>query len=237
MDALIFFLIGIGIICIFVFGYRLSKKRERGFMDAAFKLGFSSSRQITKHVYDTMKKFRLFNERRITYRGSVAQGEREDVMWSVFNINVRSSSFRPQRDETPWHETIAHAQIKDHVFPAFLLRRAHLGDIIRNAFGYRDISFNSHPEFSKLYQLEGEDEQAIRELFAPHILTFFEQKNRQYMESVKNFGIIGFGGKMPNVEATGSEFIFSFNYTEIAPQELPGFLDEASEILRVFLNR
>jgi len=26
------------------------------------------------------------------------------------------------------------------------------------------------------------------------------------------FGIIGFGGKMLNIEAKGNEFVFSFNY-------------------------
>lgn len=237
MDALIFFLIAFGIICVFIFAYKAGKRREKKFIESACKLGFTSTPQISKDIYVAMEKFRLFEERSISYKSSVAQGEREGIIWSVFNIHIRHAFSRARRDKTTWHETIAHAQLRDHVFPAFLLRRADAANKFGNAVGKKNISFSGHPEFSRLYQLEGGDEQAIRELFAPHILTFFEQKNREYMQSAKDFGIISFGGKMLNIEAKGSEFVFSFNYMQIAPQELPDFLDDASEILRIFLNR
>ncbi|MBU8913600.1 MAG: hypothetical protein KOO61_06210 [Spirochaetales bacterium] len=36
------------------------------------------------------------------------------------------------------------------------------------------ITFDTHPEFSSRYHLVGEDEEAIRRLFGPEVLTFLE---------------------------------------------------------------
>ena len=41
-----------------------------------------------------------------------------------------------------------------------------------------DINFSSHLEFSRKYQLGGEDETAVRQLFHPEVLEFFESQGR-----------------------------------------------------------
>ncbi len=47
---------------------------------------------------------------------------------------------------------------------------------IRNIIGYKDIDFDTHPNFSKNYLLNGEDENAIRNVFNEGVLYFFENK-------------------------------------------------------------
>ncbi len=50
-------------------------------------------------------------------------------------------------------------------------------------FGRMDIDFDSHPKFSRLYLLRGDDEAAIRALFGARELAFFEKHWDVYMET------------------------------------------------------
>jgi hypothetical protein len=49
-------------------------------------------------------------------------------------------------------------------------------DRIGGALGFQDIDFESHPNYSKMFVLQGEDEAAIRQFFQPKLLEFFETK-------------------------------------------------------------
>jgi len=53
-------------------------------------------------------------------------------------------------------------------------------------FGTRVIDFESHPEFSRQYQLRGGDETAIRQLFNPDVLEFFETHPGLSVEAIDN---------------------------------------------------
>jgi len=54
---------------------------------------------------------------------------------------------------------------------------------IGSLFGYQDIDFDSHPNFSKHYLLRGSDEEAIRELFDDDLLSFFETQEKVCVEA------------------------------------------------------
>jgi len=49
--------------------------------------------------------------------------------------------------------------------------------------GFQDIDFESHPEFSKLFVLQGPSEDAIRDYFKPTLLEFFETKKGISLEA------------------------------------------------------
>lgn len=58
--------------------------------------------------------------------------------------------------------------------PKFYMTEETVADKLANVVLGDDINFESHPKFSKNYILKGEDTQAIRSLFTPELLTFFE---------------------------------------------------------------
>jgi hypothetical protein len=55
--------------------------------------------------------------------------------------------------------------------PEFELCPEHIFHKIGQAFGYQDIDFEGHEEFSKHYLLRGKDETAVRAVFGPEILS------------------------------------------------------------------
>lgn len=93
--------------------------------------------------------------------------------------------------------------------PHFELRPENLLHRIGSLFGYQDIDFPGSPGFSKSYLLRGADEPAIRALFGLNLLRYFEDH-------------AGW-----SVEGRGSWLVCWRQGRLAAPEELPGFLDEA----------
>jgi hypothetical protein len=96
--------------------------------------------------------------------------------------------------------------------PAFELSREHIFHKIGQAFGFQDIDFPEHPSFSKRYLLRAQNEAAVRRLFDPGLLDFFD--------------------KVPeiNVEAGGKYLIVYRAGKRVKPAEALAFLDEAAGV-------
>ncbi len=62
--------------------------------------------------------------------------------------------------------------------PNFTLRPENLFHKIGQVFGYQDIDFDSHPEFSKRYLLKGENESEVRSTFSADTLAFYESDQK-----------------------------------------------------------
>ena len=112
-----------------------------------------------------------------------------------------------------------------------------------SSYGTKDINFHSDWEFSENYRLTGPDENAIRALFLPGILNFFKVHKGWSVDAGKE--------EMPEdfrkeVEKTLERTYFSKDDTpthwivvyrlgqRIEAAKIAGFLDETTEIFRVF---
>lgn len=82
--------------------------------------------------------------------------------------------------------------------------------------GYQDIDFLSHPEFSKKYLLRGENVDAISDAFSDEALSYFESQ------------------KKLSVEADGDRLIYFRAGKRIKADEVLAFLQEASEVFKLF---
>lgn len=60
--------------------------------------------------------------------------------------------------------------------PEFDLSPENVLHMLATAFGYQDIDFDNHPEFSKSYLLRGTDEAAVRAVFNDDLLAFLSQE-------------------------------------------------------------
>ena len=105
-------------------------------------------------------------------------------------------------------QTIGAVSVAALKLPAFLLSN--------DASNQRGIDFDSHPQFSKIHNLVGADESAIRKLFDSQVLEFFEHEPRT------------------SVECDGEWMIIYRHGHRVRPGEFEGFVREAMKVLDVF---
>jgi len=115
-------------------------------------------------------------------------------------------------------QTVCWLRIPDARLPTFVLRPERLFDKIGAAFGAQDIDFEGHPEFSRRYLLRGQDEPAVRRVFAPPVLTHFETHEA-------------------SVEAFVDKLIVYDPDTYVAPTALAELVERALEIRELFATR
>jgi hypothetical protein len=65
---------------------------------------------------------------------------------------------------------------------AFSLRPEGAWDKISSWFGSADIDFETHKKFSRSFVLRGQNEAAVRRLFTPPVLDYFEQHSGSSVE-------------------------------------------------------
>jgi hypothetical protein len=109
-------------------------------------------------------------------------------------------------------QTVAVFALAEASPPEFELRPEHVFHKLGSAFGYQDLDFESHPEFSKAYVLRGPDESDLRRHFAAPLLRFFE-KHRGW-----------------SVECGGGWLVAYRHRKRVRPGELRRFLRECGEI-------
>jgi len=68
--------------------------------------------------------------------------------------------------------------------PEFSLKPEQFIHKLASTFGYQDIDFVDHLDFSRRYLLRGPDEPAIRGAFAPQVLSFFQSQDKLCAESL-----------------------------------------------------
>lgn len=81
--------------------------------------------------------------------------------------------------------TIVHLSNVRKELPDFTLEKEGLLDLLGFA-AKNDIDFDAYPQFSNRYYLTGEQEEEVRALFTPELITFFEGQNNMYVECVNN---------------------------------------------------
>ena len=64
-----------------------------------------------------------------------------------------------------YNQTVFFFDSKELTLPQFYLRPEHFGDKMLSWFGWKDINFSTHPEFSDRFKLTGEYEEIIRYYF------------------------------------------------------------------------
>lgn len=103
--------------------------------------------------------------------------------------------------------------------PRFYLRPEGLFEKALNVTGRRDIDFDSHPAFSAAFSLFGDDENSIRAVFRPDLLSHLE--------------------KSPAIALCGAgRVLMAFRPKYVArPEELAGYVQTASDLAARFENR
>ncbi len=124
------------------------------------------------------------------------------------------------KNQSTHDQTVAAFRLTGAALPAFTLGPETFVHRIAEHFGYQDFDFEAHPEFSRRYVLRGQDESAVRNLFAPALIDFFETltgENRRW-----------------SVEGSGEWLLVFHSERPIKPAELPEFLQQTAAVAAAF---
>ena len=195
--------------------YASSKRRTAAFKEQADQMGLRFVDDPNGTAYRHFERFKLFNRGRSRRMTNLVEGDSGDVKISIFDYRYTTGS---GKNSTTHNQTIIALQSQQLRCPEFTMRPEGFFDKIGSAMGFKDINFDSHPEFSKLFVLKGPDEAAIRDFFAPTVLEFFERQPKI------------------SLEASNDTMFFYRNRTRRNPEELKDLLAQAYEAFGVLTD-
>ena len=117
-----------------------------------------------------------------------------------------------------YNQTITRMQSSVFHLPDFILYPETIFSKLGKLFGGADINFPEAPAFSKKYILRGPDEGAIRALFTPAVLQFFEQR------------------KALTIDSAGDTLFLHRANRRIKPEEREAHIAEAKNVLALFFE-
>ena len=205
----IFALVGV---IIFV-SHKREQARTQQFRSVADDLGLQFHPQGDPQVHRQIDQLRLFNRGHGRKTRNLLCGKTRDVQVAIFGYRFTTGGGKNQQTH---QQTVISFQSPHLALPAFELRPENVFHKIGQAFGYKDIDFDSHPTFSSRHLLRGPDEAAVRDFFTPEVLEFFESRQ----------GI--------SVEAAHHQLIYYRASKRIQPQEVRSFMEEGFRVYGLF---
>lgn len=149
---------------------------------------------------------------------NVLKGKSGDGEFALFDASYETGSHKNRQTH---RHTVALFRLDRTAMPAFELSPENLLVRIASAFGYQDIDFDSWPTFSKSYLLRGREEMAVRALFGPPLLQYFERSPGWSVEADGTWLAVY------RRSAAGRGGI-------VAPEKLEEFLGQAREVAQQF---
>jgi hypothetical protein len=208
----IFLIIGL-VVVVAVYSWQKEKERTRVLQATATQLGWSFMASAPFNMIPGLERFGLFNSgqgRRIT---NFMYGEASGTKAAVFDYAYTTGSGKNRQTH---YQSVVYLEPASLSLPYFSLRPENFLLKIFTAFGYQDIDFGQRPEFSRQYNLRGQDEPAIRQAFNDRLLAFYET----YPGSSTDGG----GNQL---------FIFRGGY-RLQPQEIQPYVGLGLEVLNLF---
>jgi len=176
-------------------------------------MGLSYAEKGDKALLASLDHFRLFKKghsRRITH---LVQGQANEIDLKVFDYRYTTGG---GRNASAHRQSVLLLRTPDLNLPAFTLRPEGLLDKIGAVFGLQDMDIEDRPDFSKHFILRGLDEAALRRLFRPEVLAWYETHH----------GV--------STEGAGQELVFYRAGKRVPPEGLPARLEEGFALLTLF---
>lgn len=147
---------------------------------------------------------------------NIMTGSSDDMRISLFDYSFAEGA---AGSSTSLQQTVAAYSKTGLTLPEFELAPFDIAQKIDSALGNKGLRFDSHPEFSKRYQLQAADEAATRALFTPALLSYLEG-----LDSPKKWRLEGMG-----------ETVTVYRLRKrVNPADLRNFLDETKAIADSF---
>jgi len=159
--------------------HRLQQKRREAMEQLAALMRWSFSAEGDDSLLTSLSAFHLFSQGHSKRLKNLIRGTVKDSKAAVFDYEYTTGGGKNRHTH---HFTVLQVNLAGSPLPNFSLRPEHAFDKIGDKIGYKDIDFESFPEFSKGYFLRGKDEMDVRRLFGARLISFFETNPKLCME-------------------------------------------------------
>jgi hypothetical protein len=211
----VFLILGLGIMVVsLVYNAWAGKKRKEALQLIAAEMGYSfapEDKDFNAQLGSSAPS-EILSKGRSPKAYNILRGQRRDAQTAVFDYKYTTGSGRSSQTH---HLTLVLLTLEQAELVPFNVRGRGFFDKVAAKFGQKEISFESAPEFSKKYLVKGDDEEAVRRLFSPTVLSLFEQQNNLSCEAVEN-----------------RLLVFRPDRT-VKPEDLHDFLDNAVQLLEL----
>ncbi|HEV3258617.1 MAG TPA: hypothetical protein VG013_17205 [Gemmataceae bacterium] len=203
------------IIAFILIATRLEKKRTEAMQRAGAAMGLTFCAEGPGDSLASFAGLYLFSQGREGYVTNFMRGETNETELSIFDYEYRTGSGR--KAGITKQTVICILSDKLHL-PDFSLRPEHIFHKIGAFFGFQDVDFEAHPEFSSHYLLRGSNEEAIRAQFHQGVLCFFD------------------GQPGLCTEGSGNRLVFYRANQRVKPKDLRSFMDEGLHMASLFMK-
>lgn len=220
MEALLPILIFVGVATAIVgaiaYSYYAAKKRRESMLENAEAMGLTFFPNGDADLLDRLSMFKLFNQGHGRKMRNLIQGDSGEVNIAIFDYQYTTGGGKNSQTHV---QSVVALQSSQLICPDFTMRPEGMFDRIGSALGFQDIDFESHPEFSASFVLQGSDEEAIQQYFNQSVLDFFADKP----------GI--------SVEAQTGSMFFYRTRKRISPDQIKDNLAQAYEVFGMMVDR
>ena len=161
------------VVILAITGAMAEKKRVAGLTAVAAELGLPFDPLADQGLIDRLASFDLFNQGRSKKTANMIHGDAGDVTLNIFDYKFTTGS---GKNSSTWTQSVLLLESAALDLATFAARPEGFFDRVGQAFGAKDIDFDSHPQFSRMFLLRGVDEAAIRTLFRPEVIEYFETR-------------------------------------------------------------
>jgi len=211
MDYIVPIIVGVVALVVFIIAYTIvsARRRRKALSDFALQNGFTYSTYQKNYMVPKLNLFNLGHSKRSE---NVMRGRYQKIKWAVFDYRYTTGAGKHQQTS---RQTVAHAMVEKSI-PSFHISREHLGHKLIALIGFKDINFESHPKFSKMWYLKSKDAN-IKTLFNTEVLQFFEHAKFKY-----------------TIEARDTDIVIYNKGRHVKPANMRRFLNECSQIVKKF---
>ncbi len=193
------------------------RKRSQALEAAAMQVGFSYQLEDQVLPPDEMQRFHLFTAGHGQRVRNVLRGTSGGTDTLVFDYRYVTGG---GKNQSTHEQTVAAFHLAGAALPQFTLGPETFVHRIAEHFGYQDFDFPDHPEFSRRYVLRGADEAAVRKLFGPGLIDFFETLTGEK--------------RWWSVEGNGDWLLVFHPGIQTKPPQLSDFLQRTSSVAAAF---
>jgi hypothetical protein len=205
----------VAVVALFYFQRWAQRRRIEALQQAGTGLGlFLASESDAAALQSSLSGFHLFSQGHSRKLIGLIQGVARSVPVSMFDYRYFISS--GNKNNRIREQTVVCFELAGAALPAFALRPETVWSKMGAWLGGQDIDFESAPDFSSRYVLQGTDEAAVRRLFADRVLAFYAARS----------GLCTEGG--------GDRLLFYRADKRVKPEALSAFMDEGLEVLALF---
>lgn len=203
------------IIAVCLLAWYAGRKRRKELAAVAETLNFSFSEDPGVFLLPLLADFELGGHGHGKKGRNVMTGKSGDIDVTIFDFQYTTGS---GKNSHTYLQTVGVFTSSALNLPTFALRPEHIFHKIGGVFGYQDIDFDRHPEFSKKYLLRADDEEACRAVFTGPVLRYFE------------------GQKHIHTEGKGHTLLFYRQSKKVRPSDIPAFLQDGFGVFSLFKN-